>query len=79
MTTPPVSANPFHLTEELWRNNLRGNLDAELAGPRPSWWWTGHIPRDCPGRRSDGTITSLALPDLANCTRAQALDYFDNG
>ncbi|HRF43836.1 MAG TPA: DinB family protein, partial [Candidatus Competibacteraceae bacterium] len=48
-------------------------------GPRPSWWWTGHLPRDCPGRQSDGTITSLALPNLANCTRAQALDYFDNG
>jgi 5-histidylcysteine sulfoxide synthase/putative 4-mercaptohistidine N1-methyltranferase len=65
--------------QEPWRRNLRGNLDGELRGPRPDWWWTGLPPRRCPGVQADGTLTSLPLPDLAACTRQQVLDYFDNG
>jgi len=63
---------------EPWRSNLRGDIDAELNGPRPAWWWTGKTPAECPGRQSDGTLTSLPLPNLATSDRAQILDYFDN-
>jgi 5-histidylcysteine sulfoxide synthase/putative 4-mercaptohistidine N1-methyltranferase len=79
MTAPTASAATLEPTAESWRNNLRGDLATELAGPRPAWWWTGKMPRDCPGRRPDGTLTSLPLPNLSICTRQQALDYFDNG
>jgi len=65
-------------TTETWRDNLRNELDGDLIGPRPVWWWTGRPPQDCPGRQPDGTLTSLQLPDLAACSRQQALDYFDN-
>jgi hypothetical protein len=63
-------------TVEPWRKNLRHELDAELTGPRPAWWWTGRPPRDCPGRQPDGALTSLPLPNLATCTRQQALGLF---
>lgn len=64
---------------EPWRKNLRYQLDGELIGPRPPWWWTGQPPRNCPGLRLDGsTLTSLPLPNLATCTRRQVADYFDN-
>ena len=79
MITPLTSAKNLEHSAEPWRSNLRGDLDGELAGPRPAWWWTGRTPRDCPGRQPDGTLTSLPLPNLATCTRAQTLDYFDNG
>ena len=69
--TPESAAAP-------WRDNQRGDLDLALAGPRPAWWWTGRPPQDCPGRQPEGTLTSLPLPDLAACSRQQALDYFDN-
>ena len=69
--TPESAVDP-------WRNNLRGDLDLELTGPRPAWWWIGRPPQDCPGRQPDGTLTSLPLPDLAACSRQQVLDYFDN-
>ncbi|HRZ07550.1 MAG TPA: 5-histidylcysteine sulfoxide synthase [Candidatus Competibacteraceae bacterium] len=77
MTSPLATATPTP-ANELWRNNLRHELDSELTGPRPAWWWTGRTPPDCPGRQSDGTLTSLPLPNLATCTRQQGLDYFDN-
>jgi 5-histidylcysteine sulfoxide synthase/putative 4-mercaptohistidine N1-methyltranferase len=77
MTAPLATATPDHPSEP-WRNNLRHELDDELTGPRPAWWWTGRTPQDCPGRQSDGTLTSLPLPNLATCARQQALDYFDN-
>ena len=77
MTPPLANATPDHTTEP-WRNNLRHELDVELAGPRPAWWWTGRPPPDCPGLQSDGTLTSLSLPNLATCDRQQVLDYFDN-
>jgi len=64
---------------ESWRRNLRGDIDAELDGARPDWWWTGTPPDRCPGVQADGTLTSLRLPDLRRCTRAEVLDYFDNG
>lgn len=67
-----------HETAEPWRANLRGELDEQLRGPRPSWWWTGLPPEDCPGRQPDGTLTSLPLPNLANCTRDSVRAYFDN-
>ena len=64
---------------EPWRKNLRYQLDGELIGSRPPWWWTGQPPRNCPGLRLDGsTLTSLPLPNLATCTRRQVADYFDN-
>ncbi len=63
---------------EPWRNNVRGEADAELTGPRSETWWTGKKPQDCPGYLPDGTLTSLPLPHLAACDRRQALNYFDN-
>ncbi len=77
MTPPLATATPDN-TVEPWRKNLRHELDAELTGPRPAWWWTGRPPRDCPGRQPDGALTSLPLPNLATCTRQQVSDYFDN-
>ena len=67
-----------HETAEPWHVNLRGELDAELRGPRAAWWWTGLPPQDCPGRQPDGTLSSLPLPNLATCTRASVRAYFDN-
>ena len=63
---------------EIWRKNLRGDLDGDLRGARPKWWWTGLPPQDCPGRQSDGTLTSLAQPNLESCTRRSVRDYFEN-
>ncbi|NTU57155.1 MAG: hypothetical protein HGA79_12985, partial [Anaerolineales bacterium] len=77
MTSPLTTATPDN-TNEPWRKNLRHELDTELTGPRPIGWWTGQPPQDCPGLQPDGTLTSLPLPNLAVCTRQQALDYFDN-
>ncbi|MGB5063589.1 MAG: 5-histidylcysteine sulfoxide synthase, partial [Candidatus Competibacter sp.] len=78
MTVPTTPATTLETATEPWRKNLRGNLVTELVGPRPVWWWTGKAPCDCPGRRSDGALTSLPLPNLATVTRQQTLDYFDN-
>ena len=52
----------------------------DLTGPRPAWWWTGVRPDDpaCPGLRADGSVGSLPLLDLARCSRAEALDSFEN-
>ena len=53
-------------------NNLRspdGNSrlssadDAELHGPRGTWWWTGKEPKDTPGF-VDGVLRALPLPSL---------------
>lgn len=76
--TPPLATPIPDTTTEAWRDNLRGELGAELTSPRPAWWWTGRPPRECPGLQPDGTLTSLPLPNLATCTRQQVLDYFDN-
>ena len=65
--------------DEAWRRNLRGELAGELEGPRRPDWWTGCTPAAAPGRRPDGSLTSLPLPDLAACSRAEVLAYFDNG
>ena len=75
---PPVAMSPASVAEP-WRKNLRGELDAELVGPRPDWWWTGPKPQEAPGYQPDGVLTSLPLPHLAHCSRQQVLDYFDNG
>lgn len=49
------------------------------SGERPAWWWTGRAPvAGAPGVGADGRVTSLPAPNLATCTRQQALDYFDN-
>ncbi|KAK9808976.1 hypothetical protein WJX72_007328 [[Myrmecia] bisecta] len=64
-----------------WQRNCRGDTTFVTApdGSRPSWFWTGRHPSlGTPGVLSDGTITSLPLPNLATCTRQDALDYFDN-
>jgi 5-histidylcysteine sulfoxide synthase/putative 4-mercaptohistidine N1-methyltranferase len=63
---------------ESWRKNLRHELDETLIGLGSKAWWTGKEPQDCPGRQTDGVLTSLPLPNLASCTRQQVLDYFDN-
>lgn len=65
--------------EEPWRKNLTGRFDARLAATRGPDWWTGCPPENCPGRQPDGTLSSLPLPDLARCTRAEVQAYFDNG
>ena len=49
-----------------------------LLGPRPTSWWTGRPPSDCPGLCADGALRSLSMPNLATCTRREVLDYFDN-
>ena len=63
---------------EAWRQNLRGEHDTQLRGPRPEWWWTGLAPAACPGRQPDGTLTALPQPNLASCTREAVLATFDN-
>jgi len=75
---PPLATATTDNPTEPWRNNLRHELDAELTGPRPAWWWTGRPPQDCPGLQPDGALTSLPLPNLATCNRQQVSDYFDN-
>jgi hypothetical protein len=59
---------------ELYRNS---NLRAGQVEPS---WWTGKSPVAgvCPGVDADGKIHSLAMPNLARCTRQTILDYFDN-
>lgn len=47
------------------------------AGERPQSWWTGKRPDGAPGFLA-GQLQSLKLPNLSTCTRAEALDYFDN-
>jgi len=49
-----------------------------LYGARSDEWWTGKAPKECPGVQADGTVTSLALPDVLTSTREEILDYFDN-
>ena len=66
-------------TAEPWRQNLRGEHDAPLRGPRAAWWWTGLPPERCPGRQPDGTLTALPAPNLATCTRQSVQAAFDNG
>ncbi|HRH74280.1 MAG TPA: hypothetical protein PLM62_14395, partial [Zoogloea sp.] len=64
---------------EPWHQNLRGEHDALLHGPRPAWWWTGLPPADSPGRQPDGRLTALPQPRLDTCTRESVLAVFDNG
>lgn len=47
---------------------------------RQAWFYTGKAPKFgvCPGVLEDGTITSLAMPDVVKATRQDILDYFDN-
>jgi 5-histidylcysteine sulfoxide synthase/putative 4-mercaptohistidine N1-methyltranferase len=51
----------------------------ELVGLRPASWWTGRSPATCPGWGANGTLRALPIPDLARVTRAELVDYFDNG
>eukprot|EP00670_Eutreptiella_braarudii_P006215 CAMPEP_0174284918 /NCGR_PEP_ID=MMETSP0809-20121228/7113_1 /TAXON_ID=73025 ORGANISM="Eutreptiella gymnastica-like, Strain CCMP1594" /NCGR_SAMPLE_ID=MMETSP0809 /ASSEMBLY_ACC=CAM_ASM_000658 /LENGTH=819 /DNA_ID=CAMNT_0015380573 /DNA_START=40 /DNA_END=2499 /DNA_ORIENTATION=- len=62
---------------EPWGHNMRD--EDWLAGDRPSYWWTGKKPEDCPGF-VDGVLVSLPLPNLnaGSYTRQSLLDYFDN-
>jgi 5-histidylcysteine sulfoxide synthase/putative 4-mercaptohistidine N1-methyltranferase len=66
--------------EQAWQQKLKTQTDTGLLGPRPDWWWTGKppIPGQCPGVLSNGTLSSLPLIDLSQCTRQDVLDYFDN-
>ncbi|MFC5289091.1 5-histidylcysteine sulfoxide synthase [Actinokineospora guangxiensis] len=66
---------------ELWERNATVHADERLIGPRDgAWWYTGANPDsgDCPGLGPDGRLTSLAMPDLSTCGRADVLAYFDN-
>jgi 5-histidylcysteine sulfoxide synthase len=65
---------------EPWEINVTRHRDERLSGPRGSWWFTGPEPEPgaCPGVGADGVLTSLPLPDLSRCGRAEALEYFDN-
>lgn len=61
-------------------NNDQAQINEELVGPRPKWWWTGRPPEYgvCPGVQQDGKISSLPELNLAQCSRQNILDYFDN-
>lgn len=61
----------------VWRQNL-GKSEIDLSVPRGSKWFTGLTPENCPGFSSDGKLYSLVMPNLATCTRQEALDYFNN-
>jgi len=61
---------------EVWRKNL-GRAVMALTLPRPSTWWSGPAPENCPGF-ADGRLYSLVIPNLKTCTRQEVLDYFDN-
>lgn len=66
----------FHQTA-FWRQNL-GKSEIDLSVPRGRRWYTGLIPEDCPGFSQDGKLYSLLIPNLATCSRQEALDYFNN-
>lgn len=61
----------------VWRQNL-GKSEIDLSVPRGRKWFTGLTPENCPGFSSDGKLYSLVMPNLATCTRQEALDYFNN-
>ncbi len=77
--THPTLETALPAAIEPWRQNLRGEHDALLRGPRADWWWTGLAPSACPGCQPGGTLTALPAPNLATCTRNQVLAVFDNG
>ncbi|CAD7695054.1 unnamed protein product [Ostreobium quekettii] len=53
--------------------------DPGLAHGRPEWFWTGRAPdAPTPGVLADGTMTSIRMPNLNECTKQGVLDYFDN-
>jgi len=58
----------------------RGIGDPELTGARPAWWWTGKAPQKTPGwvAGAEAHLTSLAPLSLAECSREEAMAYFDN-
>ena len=52
---------------------------AAPASEAPLVPWTGLAPEECPGfLAEEGVLSSLPLPNLATCTRAQVRDYFHN-
>lgn len=61
-----------------WQVNL-GQSAVSFSVPRGQGWWTGKEPRSCPGIGADGKLHGLSSPNLANCTRQDVQDYFDNG
>ena len=66
----------FHQTA-FWRQNL-GKSEIDLSVPRGRRWYTGLVPEECPGFSQDGKLYSLLIPNLATCSRQEALDYFNN-
>ncbi len=60
-----------------WQKNLSG--DVGLVGERGAWWWTGPTLADGAHLRADGAVRSRRLASLQSYTRAELLDYFDNG
>ena len=78
MMASPLALAASDARTEPWHKNLRHELGAELIGPRPTWWWTGQPPQDCPGRQPYCTLPALPLPDLSSHSRQQVVGYFDN-
>lgn len=82
MNRRPIEAQAviesLNANQAAWRRNLGQELDDELRGDSPHWWWTGKCPSECPGLRPDGKLGSLPAPDLSRATRRDVLDYFDN-
>lgn len=52
-------------------------LKDPLLGPRSASWYTGKIPKECPGF-IDGKLHGIPQVSLRSYTRKQLMDYFDN-
>ncbi len=57
--------------------------DQSLYGARSDEWWTGKAPHEAAGwitsaSGAGGHLTSLPQLNLAECTRQQVMEYFDN-
>jgi len=79
----PLTRNPnltaLNQTEEsALLGALRQVADHASFEEARASWFTGLAPAECPGWTADGTLTSLALPNLQTATRRETLDYFNN-
>jgi hypothetical protein len=75
----PPNLQHRSLLDEPWRVNVGREDDSWLHGPRPSEWFTGIHPSECPGVDPHTLeLRSIPLPHLQTVTRASAQQYFDN-
>eukprot|EP01039_Chlorochromonas_danica_P003875 gene3876-4233_t len=49
-----------------------------LRGPRGADWFTGVLPKQCPGFAADGKLYSLPLFTFDSCSKESLHAYFDN-